>query len=153
VSAGGWPAGVAHLIERGGRGWLPAAMNKLAALTLAMTLTAGPAVADDAALGEKVFARCQICHQVGRGAETLVGPALNGLVGRPSGAVGSYPYSEAMRNAHLVWTPDELARFLKNPRQAVAGTKMGFAGLSKPDDVTNLIAYLRQFGPDGSKIR
>jgi cytochrome c len=41
------------------------------------------------------------------------------------------------------WGYDELDAFLKNPKGAVPGTKMAFAGLSKMTERVNLIAYLR----------
>jgi cytochrome c len=118
---------------------------------LALVLASGAASAQDAALGEKVFLKCKVCHQVGEGAHTVVGPELNGVVGRPSGSIEGYAYSEAMKNAHLTWTPDQLKEYLANPRQKVPGNKMAFVGLPKPEDVDNVIAYLQQFGPDGKK--
>jgi cytochrome c len=42
-----------------------------------------------------------------------------------------------------VWGYDELDAFLKNPKGAIKGTKMSFAGLSKQTDRVNLIAYMR----------
>ena len=41
------------------------------------------------------------------------------------------------------WTPEELNTFLTNPKGAVPGTAMGFAGLKKIDDRANVIAYLQ----------
>ena len=40
------------------------------------------------------------------------------------------------------WTPEALQHFLTNPKAAVKGTKMAFAGLPKVQDRANLIAYL-----------
>jgi cytochrome c len=40
------------------------------------------------------------------------------------------------------WTPEELFAFLANPKKDVPGTKMAFAGLPKPEDRANVIAYL-----------
>ena len=40
------------------------------------------------------------------------------------------------------WTPDNLNAFLENPKGYVPGTKMTFAGLPKPEDRANVIAYL-----------
>jgi len=48
----------------------------------------GASVAQDAAAGEKVFMKCKICHQIGETAKNMVGPVLNGVVGRKA---GSYP--------------------------------------------------------------
>ena len=40
------------------------------------------ALAADPASGEKVFAQCKVCHQIGETAKNAVGPALNGVIGR-----------------------------------------------------------------------
>ena len=34
----------------------------------------------------------------------------------------------------------------------VPGTKMAFPGLPGDGDIANVIAYLKQFGPDGKKL-
>jgi len=118
---------------------------------LALFVGTSGALAQDAALGQKVFLKCKVCHQIGEGAKNIVGPELNGVVGRPSGSVEGFAYSEGMKNAHLTWSPDQLSEYLKNPKQKVPGNKMAFAGLPKPEDVANVIAYLQQFGADGKK--
>jgi cytochrome c len=41
---------------------------------------AATAAEGNAEKGKAVFAKCGICHQVGPGAKTLVGPELNGIV-------------------------------------------------------------------------
>jgi len=108
--------------------------------------------AQDAAAGEKVFARCKICHQVGEGAKNLVGPVLNGIVGRKAGTVEGYSYSEANKNSGFTWDEATLKEYLKNPKAKMPATKMIFAGIPKDEDIDNVIAYLKQFGPDGKKI-
>jgi cytochrome c len=40
---------------------------------------------------------------------------------------------------------------VRAPRAKVPGTKMIFPGLTKDDDIDNVIAYLKQFGADGKK--
>ena len=45
----------------------------------AAVLAIAPAKAQNAAEGEKVFAQCRACHQVGPTAKNGVGPVLNGL--------------------------------------------------------------------------
>jgi cytochrome c len=42
-----------------------------------------------------------------------------------------------------VWDYEALNTFLANPKAAVPGTKMGFAGLKKPEERADVIAYLR----------
>jgi cytochrome c len=113
--------------------------------------SAGAASAQDAALGEKVFAKCKICHQIGEGAKNAVGPVLNGVVGRKAGTYPDYSYSDANKNSGLTWDEATLKEYLKDPRGKVPGTKMIFPGLPKDEDLANVIAYLKQFGADGKK--
>jgi len=115
--------------------------------------TAGVAAQDtgDPAAGEKVFAKCRVCHQIGEGAKNAVGPELNGVVGREAGSVPGYGYSTANKSSGITWDEATLKRYLKDPRGVVAGTKMLFPGLSKEKDVDDVMAYLKQFGPDGKK--
>ncbi len=107
--------------------------------------------AGDPAAGEKVFAKCKVCHQIGEGAKNAVGPDLNGVVGRKAGSAEGYSYSSANKDSGIVWTKENLEKYLKNPRAMVPGTKMIFPGLSNEKDIENVIAYLSQFGPDGKK--
>ena len=103
-------------------------------------------------LGEKVFLKCKACHQIGEGAKDAVGPVLNGVVGRKAGTYPDYSYSDANKNSGLTWDEATLTEYLKNPRAKVPGTKMIFPGLPKDEDISNVIAYLKQFGPDGKKL-
>ena len=121
----------------------------LAAFALAGT--GGAAGAQDAALGEKVFLKCRACHQIGEGAKNAVGPVLNGIVGRKAGTYPDYAYSDANKNSGITWDEATLKEYLKNPRAKVPGTKMIFPGLPKDEDIDNVIAYLKQYGPDGKK--
>jgi cytochrome c len=118
----------------------------------ALVASIGVAAAQDAAAGEKVFAKCKICHQIGEGAKNMVGPVLNGVVGRPAGTYPGYHYSDANKNSGLTWDEATLKEYLKDPRAKVPGTKMVFPGLTSDADIANVIAYLKQFGPDGKKL-
>ena len=119
---------------------------------LAAAISSGSALAQDAAAGEKVFIKCKACHQIGEGAKNAVGPVLNGVVGRPAGSYPNYSYSDANNNSGLTWDEATLKVYLKNPRAKVPGTKMIFPGLTNDEDIDNVIAYLKQFGPDGKKL-
>jgi cytochrome c len=100
----------------------------------------------DAAAGEKVFAKCKSCHKVD--GENATGPHLNGVVGRNHAAVAGFSYSEAnLALKDEVWTPENLFGFLENPKVYMPGTKMSFAGLAKPEDRANVIAYLATTKP------
>jgi len=105
---------------------------------------AGLMAAADAAKGETVFKKCAACHKLD-GADG-VGPHLNGVVGRPVASVAGFSYSDGMTAHGGDWTPEEIFHFLANPKKDVPGTKMSFAGLPKPEDRANVIAYLESQG-------
>lgn len=95
----------------------------------------------DAAAGEKVFGKCKSCHKLD-GADGT-GPHLNGVVGRNIGAAAGFKYGEALAGKTAeVWSPENLFAFLEDPKGWAPGTKMSFAGLPKPEDRANVIAYL-----------
>jgi cytochrome c len=115
-----------------------------AVLAGAAALTASSAIAGDPAAGRAVFsAQCSICHSDAKSRPTVVGPPLYGVVGRPAGAIPGYPYSQAMKAAGFVWSPDHLKAYLPAPRDYLPGVKMTYAGLKNPSQLENLIAYLQ----------
>jgi cytochrome c len=110
-----------------------------------------PSKAQDAAAGEKTFAVCRACHQIGPSAKNGVGPVLNGIVGRKAGTYAGYSYSPANKDSGITWTPEELDKYLTNPQAVVPHTKMIYPGLKDDQKRKDLIAYLGQFGPEGEK--
>jgi cytochrome c len=112
---------------------------------------AASAHAQDAAAGEKSFAVCRACHQIGPSAKIGVGPVLNGVVGRKAGTYPGFNYSEANKTSGLVWTPEELDKYLTNPQAVVPHTKMIFPGLKDEQKRKDVIAFLEQYNEDGSK--
>ena len=74
----------------------------------------------------------------------LQGPNLGGLFGRTSGQVPGFAYSKANKEMAVEWKEETLYDYLLNPKKYIPGTKMVFAGLKKPEDRANLIAYLKQ---------
>ncbi|MBU3032136.1 c-type cytochrome [Paracoccus marinaquae] len=100
--------------------------------------------AADPAAGEKGFGKCKACHKLD--GSDGVGPHLNGVVGRDVASIGGFAYSDGMvshAGEAPQWTPEALQEFLENPKGVVKGTKMSFAGLKKPEDRADLIAYLQ----------
>jgi cytochrome c len=126
--------------------------RRLAIAALVVALPTGLACAQDATAGEHVFAKCRACHQIGEGAKNMVGPALNGVVGRKAGTFPDYNYSDANKNSGLTWDEATLREYLKNPRAKVPDTKMTFPGLTSEKEIDDVIAYLKTFGPDGKKL-
>lgn len=101
-----------------------------------------------AAAGEKLFRQCKACHQVGDDAKNRSGPLLNGIVGRAAGAVDDFRYSKPMLaagEAGIIWSEQELAAFLLDPKGYLKGTKMSFRGLKTEADATAVIEYLKTF--------
>ncbi|WP_244750066.1 c-type cytochrome [Mesorhizobium sp. L-2-11] len=95
--------------------------------------------------GKTVFKKCAACHRADTDANK-VGPTLKGVVGRTAGTVPGYSYSKAMKDAGaagLVWDEPNLMAYLANPKAKVPANKMGFPGLKNPEDVKNVIAYLK----------
>jgi cytochrome c2 len=103
------------------------------------------------AAGERVFRKCKSCHQVGEGAKNRTGPALNGIVGHPAGAIDGFSYSKALKQAGedgLIWTEEDLKAFLAKPRDYLQGTKMSFSGLRKEADQAAVVEYLKSFAEE-----
>jgi len=123
------------------------------ALILPLALAFGPSLAQaqDAANGEKVFAQCRACHQIGPTAKNAVGPVLNGVIGRKAGSVEGYNYSPANKNSGITWDEATFAEYIKDPKAKVPGTKMVYAGLKDEQRIKDLIAYLKQFDATGQK--
>lgn len=101
----------------------------------------------DATAGAVVFKKCATCHIVDSDTNK-VGPSLNGVLGRKAGTHPDFAYSASMKAAGdggLVWDEATLRDYLRNPRVKVKGTKMAFVGLKDDKEITDLIAYLKQY--------
>lgn len=100
--------------------------------------------AADPASGEKVFGKCKACHNAEKGGANQVGPNLWNIVGAQVAHHDGFPYSAALAGkSGEKWTYDELNVYLTSPKAWAPGTKMTFAGLSKPEDRAAVIAFLR----------
>lgn len=99
----------------------------------------------DAAKGEAVFRACVACHTIDKDGPNRVGPNLYGIPGGPKTHRPDFNYSKAMQEAAAKgpWDYEALYHYLKNPKAYVPGTNMAYAGLKKPKDRADLIAYLR----------
>jgi len=126
-------------------------MRRLLFVLAALVFAAPAARAQDAAAGQKVFNLCRACHQIGPNARNLVGPKLNGVIGRKAGSVEGYNYSDANKNSGLTWDEATFSEYIKNPRAKIPRTKMVFAGLKDEKRIKDLLAFLEQFNAAGEK--
>jgi cytochrome c len=112
------------------------------------------ASAQDAAAGERLFNQCRACHQLGETARNGVGPQLNGLFGRNKGSVAGYTYSAAYQAIKdQTWSEENFTVYIKDPRGVTPGTKMVYAGMKDEAQITNLIAFLKQYAADGKRTQ
>ena len=123
-------------------------LSRLCAVLAVCTLPFSAAADEgDATAGKKVFKKCGACHFVDK-EKKKIGPSLKGVIDRTAGTWGKYKYSKAMKAAGqggLAWSEEKLAEYLIKPKKLVPGTKMAFPGLKKPEDRTNVIAYIKTF--------
>ena len=97
--------------------------------------------------GEAIFAKCTACHTIAQGAPNGIGPNLYGVMGQPIGKhVAGFAYSSALSEHGGDWTWENMDAWLTSPRGFANGTKMSFAGLSKPEDRANVMLYLEANG-------
>ena len=125
-------------------------MKKVVLLAaLGLVASAGASFAGDAANGEKLFAKCKICHAVpGPDAATKpTGPNITGVVGRKMAGDEKYEkYGDdlkAMGAAGKTWDEAQLATYLANPKAFNPGTKMAFAGFGEDKAAAeDVVAFL-----------
>jgi cytochrome c len=126
-------------------------MRSLIPVVVLLFAGANASLAQDAASGEKVFAQCRACHQIGETAKNAVGPVLNGLFGRKSGTIEGYNYSPANKNSGITWDEATFREYIKDPKAKIPGTKMVFQGVKDEKRIDDLIAFLKQFDASGKK--
>ena len=95
--------------------------------------------------GAKLFkAKCATCHTANGGGPNKQGPNLFGVIGRQSGQVSGFKYTDANKGSGIIWSNQTMFDYLANPKKYIKGTKMVFAGLKKAKDRRNLIAYFKK---------
>jgi cytochrome c len=94
--------------------------------------------------GEKIAKVCVACHTFDKGGPSKIGPNLYGVIGSHPAEVPGFAFSKALEGIKdKVWNYEELNKWLANPPAYARGTKMTFAGLRKPEQRADVIAFLR----------
>ena len=110
-----------------------------------LILTAGGAWAQSAESGERTFnQQCKSCHTVEKGGPSPLGPNLFGVIGRKAGSAAGFASSDAIKTSGITWDEASLADYLRDPKAKVPETKMVFAGLKRPAQLADVIAYLKK---------
>ena len=89
---------------------------------IALADSTGTALAQDAAAGEQVFSSYE-----------------------------GFNYSPVNKSSGIVWSTEAFDKYIRAPMQEMPGTRMAFVGIKNDKDITDLWAYLKEFGPDGAK--
>jgi cytochrome c len=92
--------------------------------------------------GGKTAKECELCHNLGKGQGSKIGPDLYGVVGRKVASEPGFNYSAALKAKASTWTFDALNVWLTNPRADVPGTLMTFAGIDSEKQRADVVAYL-----------
>ena len=98
----------------------------------------------DPAAGQAVFnQKCASCHTVTPDlAHGLLGPNLVGVTERPAGTMAGWDFSPALKDAKVVWTDENLHKWLTDSMAMVPGAKMDLKVPSRIER-EDLIAYLK----------
>ncbi|MFJ3369631.1 c-type cytochrome [Pseudomonas sp. NPDC086251] len=115
-------------------------------LSLSLTNAALAAeCAPDQGHGAQVFANeCAVCHSVTKGMAGMMGPNLAGVVGRKSGSLEGFNYSQAMRKKDINWQAENIAQLIAQPQAFVPGTYMPYMGLASADDRQAVVCFLKE---------
>ena len=100
----------------------------------------------DVAKGQAAAKKCASCHTFEEGGPNKVGPNLHGVAGRPLASHAGFNYSAALKGKGGEWNYEALNAFIQNPKQAVPGTIMAFAGIAQAGERADLLSYLRTLG-------
>jgi len=95
----------------------------------------------DATRGADLFnRRCVGCHTLTTNRE---GPHLGDVYGRAAASVAGFPYSAALKGAHITWDEQTLDKWLTDPDAFISGVNMDFR-VPKPQERADIIAFLKQ---------
>lgn len=103
-------------------------------------------IVGDASRGRLPFFGCQTCHYPHKEMGHNTGPNLYGIFGREAGSYEDFTYySDALKQANFIWTPEILDLWLQDPTKMMPGTIMMAVPIKDAQKRADLIEYLKQF--------
>lgn len=103
--------------------------------------------------GAKLIKKCAVCHDFTKGGPNRVGPNLWNIVNNKTAHRDDFTYSKALASKNETWTYENLYHMIHHPNEFIPGTKMNFIGFKKPEDVADVIAYLRSLSDNPAPIK
>jgi cytochrome c len=92
--------------------------------------------------GQLMFILCRTCHDLEPDLPHKAGPNLHGIIGRKAGSIAGFKFSDAMVKSSVVWTPETMDAWIKQPTALVPGSAMALAGLPSDADRASIIAWM-----------
>ncbi len=103
--------------------------------------------------GANLVKKCTMCHDFTKGGPNRVGPNMWNVVNNKKGHRSDFQYSKALLAKGGTWTYQDLYHMINKPSSFIPGTKMNFIGFKKPEDVVDVIAYLRTLSDNPAPIQ
>ncbi len=94
---------------------------------------------------------CAVCHAWSASIPVKMGPSLVGIVGRPAASQPGFPYSDALKKSGIVWTEDNLKKWIADNVHMVPGTLMPHVSISDPAEQVYLVEYLKTLKAPNSR--
>lgn len=96
----------------------------------------------DAIKGKTLYEQeCGQCHQLQAG-QNRKSPQLMKVYGAKAGILTDYQYSEALKNSQLVWTAENIDRYIADPKNTIPNTKMKTDPITDEQVRKDIIAYI-----------
>jgi cytochrome c len=88
---------------------------------------------------------CRECHSFEKN-DNRLGPNLYGVVGRKSGTVPNFAYSDSVKGSGITWDEPTLDKWITNPNALIPGNNMGaiFGGVADPAERKKIISFLKK---------
>jgi cytochrome c len=91
---------------------------------------------------ESAAGECVVCHALDRAGAQRVAPGLWGIVGASKARADWFAYSKGLRAKGGTWTPEDIDRYIADPRGFAPGTSKVIAGISDPQKRQAIVAAL-----------